>query len=83
MPFTDDDIVSRLRAVPFVPVRVTTTAGNVYDINHPGLAIVTPRFLYVGVPTPRRPDRAETVTYIALDHIAELQDRPVPATPPG
>lgn len=83
MIVTAEDVQSRLRTQPFVPLRVVTTTGQNYDVPHPDLVFVARRFLEVGTPDRRNPTVADMVTRVALVHVAELQDLPVPAAPAG
>ena len=43
--FTPDDLRSRLRRQPFIPIRVTTSAGQTFEIRYPDFAFVTRRYL--------------------------------------
>ena len=78
MIFSAEDVQSRLRSQPFVPMRIVTTTGQIYDILHPDLVLVTRRFLEVGTPDPNNPTVADNVTRVALVHVTELQDLPRP-----
>ena len=81
MIFTAEDVQSRLRVQPFVPVRIVTTTGQLYDVYHPDLVFVARRFLEVGTPDRDNPTVADAVTRVALVHVTELRDLPVPAAP--
>jgi len=76
MIFTADDVQSRLRTQPFVPVRLVTTTGQSYDIYHPDLVLVGRRDLTVGLPSEENPAQYEQVTRLALVHLYELRDLP-------
>lgn len=81
MMFTPGDMRSRLREMPFRPVRVVTTTGDGYDVFHPDLVLVGRRFLIVGTPASDLPNIADSVTRIELVHVAELRDlAPPPAS---
>ena len=80
--FTPDNIQSRLREKPFIPMRIVTTTGQTYDIYHPDLVFVAERFLIVGTPSPTNPARADEVTRVAIMHVTEMRDLPLPAAPP-
>lgn len=79
--FTADDIQSRLRERPFVPVRVVTSSGQSYDVKHPELVLVGRRFLIIGTPSNENPSQIEAASRVAMLHIADLQDIPHPASP--
>ena len=46
--FTPDEIQARLREQPFIPLRVVTSSGQMYDITHPDLVLVGRRSLFSG-----------------------------------
>ena len=79
--FTPDEIQSRLRERPFVPLRIVTSSGQAYDISHPDLVLVGRRALIVGVPSNDNPAQFETASRLAILHVSDLQDLPTPATP--
>lgn len=79
--FSADDIQTRLRDRPFTPVRIVTTTGQTYDVYHPDLVLVGRRFLIVGAPSAENPTHAEQVTRVAMVHVAELRDLPIPTLP--
>jgi hypothetical protein len=78
--FTPENIQTRLRDRPFVPLRIVTTTGHSFDVYHPDLVLVGQRFLIVGLPSAGNPTVAEQVSRVALIHVTELQDLP-PVTP--
>jgi hypothetical protein len=80
--FSAEDILARLRNRPFIPIRIVTTTGESYDIPHPELALVTRRFVEVGIPESGNPAVADQITRVAMIHITELRELPVPAPPP-
>ena len=79
MIFTPADLQARLRERPFTPMQIVTSTGESYDVPHPELVIVAPHFVMVGTPTPNDPSQAERITRVALVHITELRDLPVPS----
>lgn len=83
MIFTAEDILTRLRTRPFVPLRIVTSTGERYDVFHPDLILVTRRFLEVGTPDSDNPSVADMVTRVALVHIVELRDLPTPVAGPS
>jgi hypothetical protein len=74
--FTPDDIHARLRAQPFIPLRVVTSLGQNYDITHPDWVLIGRQSLMIGIASPENPTQLETATRIALMHITDLQDMP-------
>ena len=76
--FHPEIIKSRLRRRPFVPLRIMTSSGQAYDIRHPELVIVGVRYLVVGTPSNDAAVRYQTENLLAIMHVTELQDLPVP-----
>jgi hypothetical protein len=74
--FTADDIQARIRQRPFVPMRIVTSTGQTYDIQHPELLMVGRRWLIVGTGSAENPTQADQATRIAMLHVTELQDLP-------
>jgi hypothetical protein len=79
--FTPDDIQERLKAEPFVPVRIVTSSGQMFDIFHPDLVMVGRRSLIVGTASTENPRQFEVTTRIAIWHVTALEDLPAPAVP--
>ena len=74
--FNADDIQTRLRERPFVPVRLVTSSGQSYDIRHPDLVLVGRRFLIIGTASNENPTQIEAASRVAILHVADLQDIP-------
>ena len=53
--FRPEDIRSRLHEQPFVPLRVVTSSGQMYDITHPDLVLVGRRSVMIGVASNENP----------------------------
>jgi hypothetical protein len=79
--FTPHDITARLRERPFAPFRIIASTGRSFDVYHPDLVLVARRFLIVGTTSSEDPEHAELVDRVAILHITELQDLPVPQLP--
>jgi hypothetical protein len=80
---TAADITARMRAVPFVPFRITTSAGQTFDIVHRDFAFVTRRYVEVGTPHPDDPDHPDKMTFISMLHITSVETLPQAATTHG
>ncbi len=80
--FTTEDIKARIRLRPFRPFRVVTSTDQHYDIYHPDLVMVGRREVTIGYPSTEDPSTYEGQTRVAIVHITELRDLPMPATPP-
>ena len=74
--FSPEDIQARLREKPFVPLRVVTSSGQMYDITHPDLVLVGRRAVMIGVASTENPAHFDTITRVALMHITDLQEVP-------
>ena len=81
--FTADDIQARVRQRPFLPMRLVTTTGESYDIYHPDLIMVGRRSLIIGTASAENPSQFEQVTRVAILHVTELRDLPIPAQSTG
>lgn len=81
--FTPDEIESRIRAKPFVPVRIVTSSGQSFDIYHPDLILIGRRSLEVGTASNENPKHYERVTCVAIVHVTALEELPSPVSPSG
>lgn len=79
--YTAADITGRLRVRPFVPVRVTTSAGETFDVYHPDLVLVGRREVIIGQPAADDPEHYDRKAQVSILHITSLKDLPVPAAP--
>lgn len=69
-----EDILEIMRSTPFEPFRAYLTDGAVYEIRHPGTAIVQRSKVTVAVPGPTEPDGpAERTVNCALTHITRTE----------
>ncbi len=80
--FSPDDVLARLRGRPFVPLRIVTGAGQMFDVFHPDLVLVGRREVVAGRASTENPAHFDQLTRIALWHITALEDLPSP-TPLG
>ncbi len=77
--FSPEDIQSRLKDQPFVPVRIVTSPGQMFDIYHPDPVVVGRRSLIGGTASTENPRQFEVTTRIAIWHVSALEDLPAPA----
>jgi hypothetical protein len=75
------DILSLLRARPFIPFRIVTSDGTVYEVRHPDLVVVGIASCFIGYP-----DRANANVYERFDIVSmrpivrlEPERQPVPS----
>ena len=81
--FTADDIQARVRERPFVPLRIVTSAGQSFDIFHPGLIMVGRRALVLGTSSSENPSQFDQVTRVAILHVTAVHDLPVQPSQTG
>jgi hypothetical protein len=83
--FRIEEIQGRLRERPFVPLRIVTSSGESYDVAHPDLVLVGERSLILGTASNSNPTIFSAASRVAIMHITDLQDLPVPppTNPPG
>jgi len=71
------DIKSHLR--PFEPFRLTTSAGETYDIRSPDLIMVGVGSVIIGIPPKPDDDFFERTVRISLFHVVKIE----PLSTPG
>jgi hypothetical protein len=62
-----------------MPFRVTTSAGETFDVRHPEFIMVTRRFLEIAIPIPDEPEIPDKVERVSIPHIASVKDVSVAA----
>lgn len=81
--FNHEEIRARVRRAPFTPFQIVTSAGDAHSVLHPELIMIGVRDVAVGLPSPDHPTAYDRMTRIAIIHITELRDLPVPAGAPN
>lgn len=81
--FVASDIRDRVRATPFVPLRIVTSTGQEFDIYHPDLVMIGKRYLEIGMASNDEPGIFDVVTRVAILHITAMQDLPFPSKSSG
>jgi hypothetical protein len=74
--FRAKSIQKRVRKQPFVPFRITTSSGEVFDVYHPEMIFVGRREIEIGTPTRDDPTIFEDVTNVAIMHITSIRNLP-------
>jgi hypothetical protein len=78
-----DQILQPLQQRPFQPIRLHLSNGVVHVVRHPEQVMVSPTFIYIGVPATDAPGPAISEGFIvSLPHVVLLEPL-VPATPTG
>jgi len=75
--FTMDEIRTRIKQVPFAPVRIRTSLGDTIDVKNPRLVMFLRERIIVGQPTEEDPDIYEKLDYVWIPYITALEDVPV------
>jgi hypothetical protein len=81
--FSGADILRHVRKKPFVPFRMATSSGEMFDILHPELIMVGTRDVTIGLPGPQDPTVYENQIWVAILHIASIKEIPVGGIPSG
>jgi hypothetical protein len=81
--FGPDDIQSRLRQQPFVPVRIIISSGQQFDVFHPDLVLVGRRDMIIGMASSENPAQYDRTTRIPLMHVTALEDLPAQSSVNG
>jgi hypothetical protein len=71
---TAADVQGKLKRVPFVPFRIVTSSGEHYEVPHPEWALVTRRFVEIGLLNPDFPEFPDLVKAVSMLHITALED---------
>lgn len=68
-----NDLAERLQARPFSPLVVQMSDGRAYEIRRPGLAIVTPTTVVIGIAKGNGSRLAERIVRCPLSDIADVE----------
>lgn len=75
--FTSATLQERVRQQPFVPFRISTSAGERYDVYHPDLVMVGKNLVIVGTASEENPTIFDRASQLSILHITALEDLPV------
>lgn len=81
--FVVEDLRKLAKAEPFVPLRITTSAGEHFDVTHPDLVMIGARHVIVGQASRRHPGIFDGEDRVAVMHITSVTDLPVEAAANG
>lgn len=81
--FNADDIDARVKGRPFVPVRIVTSSGQMFDVYHPDLVMIGRRSLTIGTASTENPRHYELTARVAVMHITAMEDLPSPTASPS
>lgn len=81
--FTADAIQARVRQQPFVPLRITTSAGQMFELHHPDLIMIGRWELMLGTASSKNPTQYEQTTRVAIMHVTALEDLPLASPSTG
>jgi hypothetical protein len=77
--FRADDMESRIKWRPFVPVRIVASSGQTFDVYHPELVMVGRRSPTIGTASTENPRQYELTTRVAVMHVTPMKDLPPPS----
>jgi hypothetical protein len=79
MPMAPADFQTQLRRRPFVPFRVVTSDGTVYEVRHPDLVMVGLASVIIGYPASGQAGVYERADIVSLRHVVRLEPEGEPA----
>ena len=79
--FNAESIKARIKAEPFVPLRLITSSGQAYDITHPDLVLIGKQRLVVGAGSNDNPGPGyfDTTSIVSILHVTDIQELLTPA----
>jgi hypothetical protein len=78
---TAAEIRVRVQRAPFVPFRVVSSSGRMYDVPHPEMILVGRREVVIGRPSSDDPTIYEAKDILSVLHITALEDIVSPSSP--
>jgi hypothetical protein len=72
------EMLTLLRAKPFIPFRVVTSEGTTYEVRHPDLVMVGVAVAVIGYPDSRVQGAFERFDIVSMRHIVRLEPDPQP-----
>lgn len=76
---TANDVRTLVRQRPFIPFRVVTTLGDVYDVHHPDMVLIGLSSVTIGVPSDEDPEAYGQMHIVSYRHVVRLEPSPSPA----
>ncbi len=70
------DFYSLTRRHPFVPFRIVTSDGTIYDVRHPDMVLVTLSSVVVAYPAEQDPQAYGRYDIVSLRHVVRLEPAP-------
>jgi hypothetical protein len=67
------ELAKRVRAEPFRPLVVQTRDGQTYEIRRPGMAIVTPSMIAIGISRANGSRLAERIVRCPISEIVRVE----------
>lgn len=67
------DFYALTRRQPFVPFRIVTSDGTVYEIRHPDMVLVTLSSIVVAYPAQQDPHAYGRYDIVSLRHVVRLE----------
>lgn len=77
---TAEDVLRRVKLMPFIPFRILTSSGETYDVSHPELIMVGRRSLLLGTASKNNPIVYDKYSIVSMLHVTALEDLPTTKT---
>lgn len=74
------DIRNQVQRRPFLPFRVVTSNGTIYEVRHPDLVMIGLASVVIGYPSAQDPHSYERMDIVSLRHIVRLEPEPEAVT---
>jgi len=68
-----NDFLNLTRRQPFLPFRVVTTGGTVYQVPHPDLIMVGLSSVVIGYPSDEEPHAYARYDVVSMRHVIRLE----------
>jgi hypothetical protein len=68
-----NDLLNLTRRRPFVPFRIVTSDGTVYEVPHPDLIMVGLSSVIIGYPSDQEPHAYSRWDVVSLRHVIRLE----------
>lgn len=70
---TASDLLNLTRRKPFVPFRIVTSDGTIYEVPHPDLILVGISSVTIGYPAPGESHVYSRIDIVSMRHIVRLE----------
>jgi hypothetical protein len=78
-----NDFFTLTRQRPFVPFRIITSDGTIYEVRHPDMVLVGMSSVLVGCPSEQPPHAYDRYDVVSMRHVVRLEPEPSAETAAG